>query len=88
MIVMKFGGASLASAASIKRVACIVLSELQRNPVIVVSAMGDTTDHLLKDSGARVTGRVLSRVEVTGRGENASLLRCRGSSQPRAPRVR
>jgi len=48
MIVMKFGGASLASAASVKRVACIVLSELQRNPVVVASAMGDTTDHLLK----------------------------------------
>src|ERR1700745_4037817 len=48
MIVMKFGGASLASAASVKRVACTVLSELQRNPVIVASAMGDTTDHLLE----------------------------------------
>lgn len=48
MIVMKFGGASLASPASIKRVASIVLSHVPRNPVLVVSAMGDTTDQLLR----------------------------------------
>ncbi len=48
MIVMKFGGASLASPASVKRVAAIVLSHVQRNPVVVVSAIGDTTDHLLR----------------------------------------
>jgi len=47
MIVMKFGGASLASPASIKRVASIVHSQVQRNPVVVVSAIGDTTDGLL-----------------------------------------
>ncbi|HEY7306572.1 MAG TPA: aspartate kinase [Bryobacteraceae bacterium] len=48
MIVMKFGGASLASPSSIRRVAYIVLSQRQRNPIIVVSAIGDTTDKLLK----------------------------------------
>jgi aspartate kinase len=62
MIVMKFGGASLASPASIKRVASIVLSEVQRvsdarsthqremqcNPVVVTSGIGDTTDQLLE----------------------------------------
>src|SRR5665213_2362335 len=47
MIVMKFGGASLASPASIKQVASIVRSQLHRDPVVVVSALGDTTDHLL-----------------------------------------
>jgi|SRR5579875_945136 len=47
MIVMKFGGASLASPASIKQVASIVHSQVERNPVVVVSALGDTTDHLL-----------------------------------------
>ena len=47
MIVMKFGGASLASPASIKRVASIVLSQVHRDPVVVVSALGDTTDQLL-----------------------------------------
>ena len=48
MIVMKFGGASLASPASIRRVASIVLSEVSRTPIVVASAIGDTTDHLLR----------------------------------------
>jgi aspartate kinase len=47
MIVMKFGGASLASPASIRRVASVVQTQLERNPVVVVSALGDTTDRLL-----------------------------------------
>jgi aspartate kinase len=47
MIVMKFGGTSLASPASIKRVASIVLTQVQRNPIVVVSALRNTTDQLL-----------------------------------------
>ena len=47
MIVMKFGGASLASPASIQRVAALVRSHQQRRPVVVVSALGDTTDDLV-----------------------------------------
>ncbi|HTU47327.1 MAG TPA: aspartate kinase [Bryobacteraceae bacterium] len=47
MIVMKFGGASLASLASIRRVASIVQSQVHRNPIVIVSAIGDTTDQLL-----------------------------------------
>ena len=46
MIVMKFGGSSLASAASISSVVAIIRSEADRHPVVVTSAMGDTTDHL------------------------------------------
>ena len=48
MIVMKFGGSSLASADSIRRVIPIIRSELDRHPVVIASAMGDTTDHLLQ----------------------------------------
>ena len=48
MIVMKFGGAALASPASIRRVASIVHSQRERSPVVVVSAIGDTTDQLLE----------------------------------------
>ena len=49
MIVMKFGGSSLASADSIRRVVEIIRSEAEagRQPVIVTSAMGDTTDRLV-----------------------------------------
>ena len=46
MIVMKFGGSSVASAASIEWVAGIVHRHLERKPVVVVSAMGKTTDRL------------------------------------------
>jgi aspartate kinase len=48
MIVMKFGGVSLASPASIKRIASIVRSQVHRHPIVVVSAIGNTTDHLLE----------------------------------------
>jgi aspartate kinase len=47
MIVMKFGGSSVESAAAIERIAGIVRRELARKPVVVVSAMGKTTQQLL-----------------------------------------
>jgi aspartate kinase len=47
MIVMKFGGSSVESARAIQRVASIVRDHLDRHPVVVVSAMGKTTDRLL-----------------------------------------
>jgi aspartate kinase len=47
MIVMKFGGSSLESSAAIERVAAIVRERLARRPIVVVSAMGKTTDALL-----------------------------------------
>lgn len=47
MIVMKFGGSSVESAVAIERVAGIVRSRLKQNPVVVVSAMGKTTNKLL-----------------------------------------
>ena len=47
MIVMKFGGTSVESAAAIERVASIVRTRLERRPVVVVSAMGRTTNKLL-----------------------------------------
>jgi aspartate kinase len=48
MIVMKFGGSSVAGAERIRNVAQIVKSQMERQPVLVLSAMGDTTDHLLE----------------------------------------
>ena len=47
MIVMKFGGSSVESAAAIERAASIVRSRIERRPVVVVSAMGKTTNRLL-----------------------------------------
>lgn len=46
---MKFGGSSVADADKIKKVAIRVIEKKQagNNVVVVVSAMGDTTDHLI-----------------------------------------
>jgi aspartate kinase len=57
MIVMKFGGSSVESAAAIDRVASIVRARLDRNPVVVVSAMGKTTNRLLAIANAAVASR-------------------------------
>jgi aspartate kinase len=46
MIVMKFGGSSLASSAAMRWVAGIVKSHERQCPIVVVSAMGKTTDRL------------------------------------------
>jgi len=48
MIVMKFGGSSVADASRLKHVASIVKMQLEKKPLLVLSAMGDTTDHLLE----------------------------------------
>jgi aspartate kinase len=58
MIVMKFGGSSVANAERIRYVASIVKSALPRKPVLVLSAMGDTTDHLLEAAEAALSGIV------------------------------
>ncbi|HEY4574646.1 MAG TPA: aspartate kinase [Thermoanaerobaculia bacterium] len=56
MIVMKFGGSSVADAESIARVAGIVRGTLDRQPVVVVSAMAKTTRRLLEAADAAAAG--------------------------------
>jgi len=64
MIVMKFGGSSVANADRIKHVASIIKAYAHKNPIVVLSAMGDTTDHLLEAADIAVTGEVnFSQVE-------------------------
>lgn len=48
MIVMKFGGTSVEDTVAIRRLAKIVGRHLERRPIVVVSAMGKTTNELLK----------------------------------------
>ncbi len=48
MIVMKFGGSSVADSARIRNVADIVRKSRGKNPAVVVSALGGTTDMLIK----------------------------------------
>ncbi len=58
MIVMKFGGSSVANAERIKHVASIIEAYKEKRPVVVLSAMGDTTDHLLEAADKAVEGIV------------------------------
>ncbi|MFH1709242.1 MAG: aspartate kinase [Planctomycetota bacterium] len=58
MIIMKFGGTSLGDADRIKGVCRIVKSRLKRKPVVVVSAIGQVTDHLFDALRDAVRGTV------------------------------
>jgi aspartate kinase len=56
MIVMKFGGTSVESAAAIERVAEIVASRRKKSPVVIVSAMAAVTDQLVAMGHAAASG--------------------------------
>lgn len=58
MIVMKFGGSSVANAERIRHVASIIKAYETKKPVVVLSAMGDTTDYLLEAAEKALTGVV------------------------------
>lgn len=61
---MKFGGSSVADADRIRHVASIIKAYKDEKPVVVLSAMGDTTDHLLEAADIAVNGEVdISGVE-------------------------
>jgi aspartate kinase len=57
MIVMKFGGTSVESQQAIGRVAEIVARAEHRRPIVVVSAMGKTTNKLLAAAEEAAAGR-------------------------------
>ncbi|MEW6710918.1 MAG: aspartate kinase [Candidatus Riflebacteria bacterium] len=58
MIVMKFGGTSVANAERIRQVADICRSFSSEKPVLVASAMGSTTDNLLDAAQRALKGDV------------------------------
>jgi len=66
MIVMKFGGTSVESAEAIHRVAEIVRSQSARKPVVVVSAMGKTTNKLLEIAATAVRGEMAEALKLVG----------------------
>lgn len=55
---MKFGGSSVANADRIKHVASIIKAYRDEKPVVILSAMGDTTDFLLDAADEAVKGNV------------------------------
>ena len=79
LIVMKFGGTSVATPELIKRIGRRVISSTREgnSVVVVVSAMGDTTDDL-ENLAAKITDepddREMAVLMVTGERISASLL--------------
>lgn len=74
MIVMKFGGSSVASDERIRRVAKIIQEASSEKPVVVLSAMGDTTDWLLEAGENALHGSVdVSRIADLHRNTAAAL---------------
>jgi len=57
MIVMKFGGTSVETCDAIARVTSIVKKQEHRRPIVVVSAMGKTTNKLLTAAREAAAGR-------------------------------
>ncbi len=57
MIVMKFGGSSVESREAIARVTTIVDRHRERHPIVVVSAIGKTTNKLLEIAREAARGR-------------------------------
>jgi aspartate kinase len=56
MIVLKFGGSSVASAACLRQVASLVEAALPQAPLVVLSAMGKTTNGLFEAAKAAEAG--------------------------------
>lgn len=56
MIVMKFGGSSVAGVEAMGRTASIIKEHVQLRPVVVLSAMAKTTDRLLECARAAASG--------------------------------
>jgi aspartate kinase len=79
IVVQKFGGTSVKNPERIKSVATRAIEELKRNPklVIVVSAMGDTTDKLVelsKELSTSPNPREYDALISTGENISAALL--------------
>lgn len=58
MIVLKFGGSSMGTSEKIKRCTGIVKKQMDRRPVVVVSAHGKTTDSLIESAKKALSGKV------------------------------
>jgi aspartate kinase len=63
MIVLKFGGSSVADAACMRQVAGLVKAALPRSPLVVLSAMGKTTNGLFDAAKAAELGDLTLAME-------------------------
>lgn len=79
LLVTKFGGSSVASIEKIKNIAARVkkMQEEGNELVVVVSAMGNTTDELIelaKQTGSNLNSREMDMLLATGEQQSAALL--------------
>lgn len=79
LLVSKFGGSSVASVAKIKHIAARIKEMQQKGNqvVVVVSAMGDTTDELItlaSATGGELCNREMDMLLATGEQQSAALL--------------
>lgn len=64
--ILKFGGSSVADAECMRRVGRIVAAALPRQPVVVLSAMGKTTDALFRAARAAEAGALADALREVG----------------------
>jgi aspartate kinase len=73
MIICKFGGTSVQDAEAIERVAEIIHQRLKQKPVVVASAMGKTTNHLLQAADIAADGKRQEALDLLNRLRDAHL---------------
>ena len=64
MIVCKFGGTSVGDAEAIARTAAIIAGRLERQPVVVVSALGGATNMLLRIAEQSAKGQLIGALSA------------------------
>lgn len=64
MIVIKFGGSSVASSEAIDRAAGIVAGRASRRPIVVVSALGGATNALLSIAEQAAAGQLIGALQA------------------------
>ena len=63
MIISKFGGTSVADAAAIRRTAEIIKGRLDRQPIVVVSALSGATNALIAIAELAAAGKLMPAIE-------------------------
>ena len=64
MIVCKFGGTSVGDAESIARTASIIKQRRDRQPIVVVSALGGATNQLLQIAEQAAKGQLIGALRA------------------------
>jgi aspartate kinase len=73
MIICKFGGTSVQDAEAMERVAKIIHQRQKQRPVVVASAMGKTTNHLLQAAEIATKGKRQEALDLLNRLRDAHL---------------